>query len=133
MGRWLDDASEAKSHAFSVMSCYRSWAHWCARLDAGGYQVRHVAHKKDLLKPDQIVEALCEVYSRAVFEVALAIEYDKVDSRVDHQVLLHIAESFGLAVADEVHRWVSELGPIVKRDADSVALTAGCRVEGGEP
>lgn len=120
MGRWLDDATEAKGgHAFGVMACYRSWAHWCARLDAGGYQVRHVAHRKDRLQPDQILEALCEVYSRAIFEVALAMEYDKMDSQVDHQVLLQITEAFGLAVADEVHRWVNELGPVVVRTLDS--------------
>lgn len=118
MGRWLEETEEKEGHAFSVMACYRSWSHWCARLDGGGYQVRHVASRKDRLTKEQAIEPLCEVYARAVFEVALALEYDGVDSQVDHHVLLQISESFGLGMADEVYRRVTAIGPVVQRPLD---------------
>lgn len=122
MGRWLDDTEAGKGHAFSVMSCYRAWSHWCAKLDGGGYQVRHVAAKKDRLTREQLLDPLCEIYARAVFECALALHFDRVDSHVDHEVLLQIVEAFGLSTADDVYRAVELVGPVVLRGSEGDAM-----------
>ena len=129
MGRWLDEGEEPQSQSLSVLTAYRAWSHWCAKLDGGGYQVRHVAARRERLSREQVVNPLCEVYARAVFEVSLALHFDGVDTQVDHHVLLQIAESFGLSTADEVYRLVSGVGPVVRRldseDAAGRLLTEG--------
>lgn len=122
MGRWLDDSEAKEAHPFGVMSCYRAWSHWCAHLDGGGYQVKHVAARRERLSHEQVVMPLCEVYSRAVFEVALALEYDRCDTHVDHEVLLQIVDAFGLAMADEVFVACEKVGPVVKRTLEGNAM-----------
>lgn len=115
MERVMDCEGAGAANPFGVMSCYRAWSHWCARLDGGGYQVRHVSARVDRLKADKAVEVLCEVYARAVFEVSLAMCFDNCDSRVDHEVLLQIADSFGRPVAERVYERVASVGPVVQR------------------
>lgn len=122
MGRWLDDTEANTGHVFSVMACYRAWSHWCAKLDGGGYQVRHVAARKDRLTHEQLLDPLCEIYARAVFECALSMNFDRVDSHVDHEVLLQILEAFGLQTADDVYRAVEKVGPVVLRGSEGDAM-----------
>lgn len=104
------DADEAVQE-FGVMACYRAWSYWVARLDAGGYQVRHVVQRRERLSRDQIVECLCEIYSRGLFETALSVHFEGVDSKGDAEVLDQILLSFGEGVVADVVRLTAEHGP----------------------
>lgn len=110
--RFLD--VETGLTAFGVMPCYRAWAYWVARLDGGGYQVKHVVARRDMLTGEQIVTALCEVYSRAVFETSLSVHFEGIDSKADEEVITQIAIAFGELVAQDVITWTAKHGPLVQ-------------------
>lgn len=114
------DADEAMSE-FGVMSCYRAWSYWVARLDAGGYQVRHVVQRRERLTRDQMVECLCEIYARGLFETALSVHFEGVDSKGDAEVLDQITLSFGEGVMRDVVRLVAEHGPTLGERAEAPA------------
>jgi hypothetical protein len=109
----LDAAAEGPEKRFAPMTAYRAWAGWTALIDGGGYQVKHVAARRDVLSPESAVRVLCEVYARAVMEVALAMYFDRCDSRVDVEVMLQMVDAFGQEVAEEVYRRVAAVGPVV--------------------
>ena len=113
MIRLMDQAPPDAPKPFSVMVAYRAWAQWTAVLDGGGYQVKHVVAKRDVLSLESAVRVLCEVYARAVFEVALAMRFDRVDSKVDVEVMLQIVDAFGQEVGEEVYARVRAVGPVV--------------------
>lgn len=112
MNRLLDTLPEERA-PFSVMAAYRAWASWVALLDGGGYQVKHVVARRDSITAETAVRVLCEVYARAVFEVALALEFDKADSKVDVEIMLQIIDAFGRSVGEEVYARVGAIGPVV--------------------
>jgi hypothetical protein len=123
-----DGAAEGPQKRFAPMTCYRAWAGWTAVIDGGGYQVKHVAAKRDVLSSESVVRVLCEVYARAIMEVALATYFDRVDSKVDVEVALQILDAFGLEMAEEVYRRVQAVGPVVPyagRHPGGIVLTRG--------
>lgn len=113
MSRLMDEVLPGAPKPFAVMTAYRAWAHWSAVLDGGGYQVKHAAAKRDVLSSESALTVLCEVYARAVFEVALAMHFDGVDSKVDVEVMLQVVDAFGPDYAEEVYARVSAMGPVV--------------------
>jgi hypothetical protein len=106
--------------SLTVPNAYLAWAHWVNLQDVGGLQIVAVQQAfSGRVTPDDErarLTALCEVYARAIFETALAIHFDEVDSMSDVQVATQISMHFSDELALAVHRACRAHGPTV-RDA----------------
>lgn len=118
----LLERADEKRHPWLPTTAFRAWSHWTAQIDGGCYQVRHVAERRERMSQADAVKCLCEVYARAVFEVAFGIFFSDVDSRADIEVLTQITHAFGANVARTVAEEVSIVGPVppVSRQLDRV-------------
>lgn len=99
--------------ALTIPAAYRAWALWANELGFGCLQVSTVKQYESA-GPQRLAQ-LCEVYSRAVFETAIGLHFDAVDSNVDMLVLLQIQELFSAQLADEVHAAVKARGPVIRQ------------------
>lgn len=113
--------SDKTATRLTVPSAYRAWAYWATTVGYGCLQVASV-RAMDLDKPTELL-ALCEVYSRAIFETQLGLHFDASDSHVDQAVLILIRDLYSDDVAVGVHRSVAAHGPVV-RDYDGAIMTA---------
>ena len=68
--------------------------------------------------PAAIVALLRETYSRAVFETAFALHFDRADVASDRALLNVIAEAYDLDVALAVHREVAARGVVLMHETD---------------
>jgi hypothetical protein len=102
----------------TVPAAFRAWSHWTNRLGIGCLQVpalyRDFEGQTSDAARDQLLAALCEVYSRGIFETAIGIHFDRIDSLADVHVLQLVSERFGHHMAELVHASVSANGPVVR-------------------
>jgi hypothetical protein len=100
----------------SVPTAFRAWCFWANSLGVGCLLVPSIQRSfEGRLSDDakkQLVVALCEVYSRAIFETTLGLEYDLVDSHADVHVFHEIESRWGLPLAELVHARVLANGPV---------------------
>lgn len=107
----------------TVPTAFRAWSGWANKQGFGCLQVAalrasfHGAGDDELAR---LMTALCEVYSRAIFECSLALHFDRADSRVDAHVFGQICELFDPLVAARVHDDCAASGPVCR---DIAALT----------
>jgi hypothetical protein len=137
----LNPLEPESTYPLTVPHAFRAWSRWTNALGVGCLQVPHVARvyegKTDADSRCKMMDALCEVYSRSVFEVTIGLEYDRVDSLADVHVLQQIAETWSLQTAEIVHHSVRLAGPVARdvRAALSipqpVAQTLPLRAEAG--
>jgi hypothetical protein len=109
----------------TVPSAYRAWSHWTNKLGVGCLQVPHVFRsfegRTGDADRDHLLAALCEVYSRAIFEASIALEYDRVDSLVDIHVLHEVSDRWGPDMATLVHASVRAVGPVARDVATALS------------
>lgn len=113
--------SDKSATRITVPSAYRAWAYWATTVGYGCLQVAGIK-AANLDTPTELL-ALCEVYSRAVFETQLGLHFDQCDSKCDVAVLILIRELYTDAIAIGVHRNVAARGPVV-RDYDAAVQDA---------
>lgn len=99
----------------TVPNAYKAWAYWVGRCNGGGMQVAQLASFKGRLEDERITLGLCEVYARAQMELAIGLQYDEQDSRIDVAVMQLIEQVFNASTADEVHAKVKAVGPVYAR------------------
>lgn len=112
-------------NALTVPSSFRAWAAWANLQGCGCLQVHAVQSAftgREQVEREAFFVALCEVYSRAVNECAIALYFDRSDSQVDVHVATQIALAFSWDIADEVHARVAAAGPVVRSWADVTRL-----------
>ena len=102
----------ATTDALSVPAAYRAWAHWCNKAGVGGMQVANIAVAREHMEKEMVLMCLCEVYARAVMEVAIGLHFSHADSQVDVLVLQHMSEMFDAGVAVLVQDRCSRVGPV---------------------
>ena len=102
----------------TVPLSYRAWAHWSSVVGVGCLQVATLRQtfegRSEPPEMQQLQDALCEVYSRAIFEVSIGLHFDRVDTRSDVCVLQLICELFDWGLAQYTHERVSKTGPVVR-------------------
>jgi len=110
----------------SVPNAFRAWSHWANTLGIGCLQVpslqRTFEGRTSAPEQKELVTALCEVYARAVFETAIGLEYDRIDSHADVHVFHQIADRWGSAFAATVHARVAANGPVARELVDTLSL-----------
>lgn len=108
----------------TVPSAFRAWATWANTQGCGCLQVHAVKSAFDGREGEHeaLYVALCEVYSRAVHECAIALHFDKLDSTPDVHVAMQIASMWDWNFAAAVHIQCGTVGPVVRPWADVIRL-----------
>lgn len=114
----LNPLEKRSVNPLTVPHAFRSWSHWTNKLGIGCLQVPYVFAQFEGATSDsdlaQLLDALCEVYSRAIFEVCIALQYDRVDTLADVHVLQLVHDRWGIGMADAVHQTVRAHGPVAR-------------------
>lgn len=108
---YADDNTEAA--AGLVRSAKVAWATLFYQ-EAGGQtvQVGDLLASGVVARAD-VVRFLSEAYSRAVFETAFALYFDRADPMLDQVVLALIEEGYSQSIADSVYAHVAERGVVL--------------------
>lgn len=110
----------------TVPGSFRAWSQWANTQGCGCLQVHAVKSAfdgREATESDAMMVALCEVYSRAVNETAIALHFDRTDSRVDVHVAQQISDFWSWDIACLVHSQCAAVGPVA-RDWESVIRLA---------
>lgn len=110
----------------TVPASFRAWSAWANIQGCGCLQVHNVkaAFEGREHEVDAAEVALCEVYSRAVNETAIALHFSRVDSRVDVHVAKQITELWSASMAEHIHGKCAAVGPVVRSWAEVTRLAA---------
>lgn len=114
----------------TVPGAFRAWSAWANTQGCGCLQVVGVQSAfagREHAERDALLVALCEVYSRAVNECAIALHFSRTDSEVDVHVATQIGQLFDWGIAELVHSMVGDAGPVVREWSaiTRLALAAG--------